>query len=195
MVRIAELIGIVSLSTRLHIIPDNLTFYFPSLQWIRCLVSLNQLKIAGKAAPLALAIGARLEEFESSQQSLDLYCDVLKMWRTDTKVNASLETLGAWFEPSLSTKALQYTVKLKTRIGKCLCDMGEMEKGALGYRDAYLVSLVVSLHLAWLFHLSSVDTFHHIYKVLRRSRGNFLYLPNFHLLPSSNNYLGPKADD
>ena len=99
------------------------------------------LQISGKAAPLALAIGARLEEFESSQQSLDLYCDVLKMWRTDTKVNASLETLGAWFEPSLSTKALEYTVKLKTRIGKCLCDMGEMEKGALGYRDAYLVSL------------------------------------------------------
>ena len=98
-------------------------------------------KISGKAAPLALAIGARLDEFESSQQSLDLYCDVLKMWRTDTKVNASLETLGAWFEPSLSTKALEYTVKLKTRIGKCLCDMGEMEKGALGYRDAYLVSL------------------------------------------------------
>lgn len=64
------------------------------------------------------------------------------MWRTDTKVNASLETLGAWFEPSLSTKALEYTVKLKTRIGKCLCDMGEMEKGALGYRDAYLVSLL-----------------------------------------------------
>ena len=90
---------------------------------------------------MALAIGARLEEFESSQQSLDLYCDVLKMWRTDTKVNASLETLGAWFEPSLSTQALEYTVKLKTRIGKCLCDMGEMEKGALGYRDAYLVSL------------------------------------------------------
>ena len=100
------------------------------------------LHISGKAAPLALAIGARLEEFESSQQSLDLYCDVLKMWRTDTKVNASLETLGAWFEPSLSTKALEYTVKLKTRIGKCLCDMGEMEKGALGYRDAYLVSLL-----------------------------------------------------
>lgn len=98
-------------------------------------------QISGKAAPLALAIGARLEEFESSQQSLDLYCDVLKMWRTDTKVNASLETLGAWFEPSLSTKALEYTVKLKTRMGKCLCDMGEMEKGALGYRDAYLVSL------------------------------------------------------
>lgn len=98
-------------------------------------------KISGKVAPLALAIGARLEEFESSQQSLDLYCDVLKMWRTDTKVNASLETLGAWFEPSLSTKALEYTVKLKTRMGKCLCDMGEMEKGALGYRDAYLVSL------------------------------------------------------
>ena len=48
-----------------------------------------------KAAPLALAIGARLEEWESSQQSLDLYCDALKMWRTDTKVNASLETLGA----------------------------------------------------------------------------------------------------
>lgn len=92
---------------------------------------------------MALAIGARLEEFESSQQSLDLYCDVLKMWRTDTKVNASLETLGAWFEPSLSTKALEYTVKLKTRIGRCLCDMGEMEKGALGYRDAYLVSLFV----------------------------------------------------
>ena len=109
-------------------------------------LSWNQYKYylgTGNAAPLALAIGARLEEFESSQQSLDLYCDVLKMWRTDTKINASLETLGAWFEPSLSTKALEYTVKLKTRIGKCLCDMGEMEKGALGYRDAYLVSFFI----------------------------------------------------
>lgn len=85
-----------------------------------------------------MAIGARLEDFDSPQQSLDLYCELLKMWRTDTKVNASLETLGARYEPSLSSKALEYTVKLKTRTGRCLCGMGKYSNGAMGCRECAL---------------------------------------------------------
>jgi hypothetical protein len=79
-----------------------------------------------KTAPLALAIGSRLEEWDLSAQSLELYEDAIEMsfdsvQEVDELGTAELE----WVNVAAKPAVLDFVLRLHIRIGLCHQNLGD----------------------------------------------------------------------
>jgi class 3 adenylate cyclase/tetratricopeptide (TPR) repeat protein len=97
-----------------------------------------------KAAPLALAVGLRLEEWDLSAQSLDVYQDVLEMCyesadRADEEQEAPQDGNDLWVHASAPTTTLEFILRLYIRIAKCHAHLGEQEQCKTTFEDAYRI--------------------------------------------------------
>lgn len=91
-----------------------------------------------KSAPLALAVGARLEEWELSAQSLELYEDALDM-AFDSVESSGKSNQGGddWVQVSAKPKVLDLILRLHIRIGLCHQRLGEDDESIATFEDAY----------------------------------------------------------
>jgi hypothetical protein len=121
-----------------------------------------------KAAPLALAVGNCLNEWELSAQSLDLYQDVLDMcfesvepvdehhWRSESKLPGLVMRIfdpklslfvsfpGDWVQVAAEPSVLDLIVRLQTRIAECHRLIGDLEQCTTSiFNDAYAVCISV----------------------------------------------------
>jgi hypothetical protein len=116
-----------------------------------------------KAAPLALAVGHRLNEWELSAQSLDLYKDALDMcfesvepvdenhWRSESKLHGLVMRIfdpklsffvsfpGDWVQVVAEPSVLDLIVGLQIRIAECHRLIGDLEQCVSIFNDAYAV--------------------------------------------------------
>lgn len=116
-----------------------------------------------KAAPLALAVGNRLNEWELSAQSLDLYRDALDMCFEsvepvdenhrrsgskfrglvmrifDPKLSFFVSFPGDWVQVVAEPKVLDLVVRLQIRIAECHRLIGDLEQCVSIFNDAYAV--------------------------------------------------------
>jgi Adenylate and Guanylate cyclase catalytic domain len=91
-----------------------------------------------KVAPLALTVGSRLEEWDLSAQSLELYEDALEMVfdgiePTDEEATISTE----WVRVKGRTIVLELILRLHVRIGLCHQRLGDEYQSILYFEDAY----------------------------------------------------------
>lgn len=116
----------------------------------------------GKAAPLALAVGLRLEDWDLCAQSLDLYRDALEMCYEsadgsdgrdpardgrfldsfDYQVGMTLTHVAEkelWLPASAPPPTVEFILRLHIRIAKCHAHLGEQEQCATAFEDAYKV--------------------------------------------------------
>mmetsp|Transcript_21279 Transcript_21279/g.37430 ORF Transcript_21279/g.37430 Transcript_21279/m.37430 type:complete len:678 (-) Transcript_21279:222-2255(-) len=95
-----------------------------------------------KAAPLALMVGARLNEWDLVRQSVDLYRDALEMslktvrpvdkkWKSDDE--------DCWVQVSAESDVLDLIIKLHCRIADTFRMLNRMEKCIKTYQDAYTI--------------------------------------------------------
>ena len=97
-----------------------------------------------KAAPLALAVGLRLEEWDLSSQSLDVYRDALEMCyesadRADDEKETPRSGSELWLHASAPTTTLEFILRLHIRIAKCHARLGEQDQCAITFEDAYKI--------------------------------------------------------
>lgn len=91
-----------------------------------------------KSAPLALAVGARLEEWDLSAQSLELYEDALEMsFECVTTSEKESRNDEGWVLVSAKPKVLDLILRLHIRIGLCHQHLGEMQESIKTFEDAY----------------------------------------------------------
>jgi class 3 adenylate cyclase/tetratricopeptide (TPR) repeat protein len=97
----------------------------------------------GKAAPLALAVGLRLEEWDLSAQSLDLYRDALEMcYESADNPEEGEQTRDeneVWLPASAPPATVEFILRLHIRIAKCHAHLGEQEQCATTFEDAYKI--------------------------------------------------------
>ena len=97
----------------------------------------------GKAAPLALAVGLRLEEWDLSAQSLDLYRDALEMcYESADNPEEGVRTRDeneVWLPASAPPATVEFILRLHIRIAKCHAHLGEHEQCATTFEDAYKI--------------------------------------------------------
>lgn len=90
-----------------------------------------------KTAPLALAVGARLEEWDLSAQSLELYEDALEMsYDTVQRVEDDVDD-SEWVQVAAKPAVLDYILRLHIRIGLCHQNLGEESESICMFEDAY----------------------------------------------------------
>jgi hypothetical protein len=107
----------------------------------RLLTSFEHWKACGdfsKVAPLALTVGARLEEWDLSAQSLELYEDALEMVfdgvePTEEEAKISPE----WVRVKGRTVVLDLILRLHICIGLCHQRLGDEYQSILYFEDAY----------------------------------------------------------
>lgn len=96
-----------------------------------------------KAAPLALAVGLRLEEWDLSAQSLDLYRDALEMcYESADNPDGGAATRDeheVWLPASAPPATVEFILRLHIRIAKCHAHLGEQEQCATTFEDAYKI--------------------------------------------------------
>jgi tetratricopeptide (TPR) repeat protein len=96
-----------------------------------------------KSAPLALAVGSRLEEWDLSAQSLELYEDALEMsFDSVQKVHdGELKDAGPvddeWVTVQAHPAVLDLILRIHIRMGLCYQNMGDEEESILFFEDAY----------------------------------------------------------
>ena len=104
----------------------------------------------GKAAPLALAVGVRLEEWDLAPQSLDLYRDTLEMCYESAGSNENggggseagqlcRDDFELWLPASAPPATVEFILRLHIRIAKCHSNLGEEEQCATMFEDAYKI--------------------------------------------------------
>ena len=91
-----------------------------------------------KLAPLALAAGSRLEEWDLSSQSLELYNDALEMAydgveHTDERATTSRE----WIRVKAKPVVLDLILRLHICVGLCYQRLGQELQSILFFEDAY----------------------------------------------------------
>lgn len=93
-----------------------------------------------KSAPLALAVGSRLEEWDLAVQSLELYRDALEM------SFESVEAVGRnggrdddWVQVSAHPEILDLILRLHIRIGLCHQRLGDEHESVMTFEDAYKI--------------------------------------------------------
>lgn len=94
-----------------------------------------------KSAPLALAVGARLEEWDLSAQSLELYEDALEL-SFDTVINsAGADKAGnsEWVKVKAKPMVLDLILRLHICIGLCHQRLGDPDESRQFFQDAYSV--------------------------------------------------------
>jgi hypothetical protein len=101
----------------------------------------------GKVAPLALAVGSRLEEWDLSSQSLELYEDALEIVfdgveTTDQEATTSKE----WVKVKGRTEVLDLILRLYICIGLCHQRLGKEDQSILFFEDAYNIIMTASKH-------------------------------------------------
>jgi len=90
-----------------------------------------------KTAPLALAVGSRLEEWDLCAQSLELYEDALEMsFDTVQRVEADADS-PEWVQVAARPAVLDYILRLHIRIGLCYQNLGEEIDSVAMFEDAY----------------------------------------------------------
>lgn len=90
-----------------------------------------------KTSQLALAVGARLEEWDLCAQSLELYQDALEM-SFDTVERVDQEGDSAeWIQVAAKPSILDYILRLHIRIGLCHQNLGEEMESIAMFEDAY----------------------------------------------------------
>lgn len=90
-----------------------------------------------KSAPLALTVGARLEEWDLCAQSLELYEDALEM--SFESVSASDDAEKEWVQVSAKPSVLDLILRLHVRIGLCHKKLGDDQEGINTFEDAYRI--------------------------------------------------------
>lgn len=91
-----------------------------------------------KSAPLAILVGSRLEDWDLSAQSLELYEDALQMSFesvTTTEDNAESE----WISVSAKPAILDLILRLHVRVGLCHRRLGDDEESLAAFEDAYKI--------------------------------------------------------
>ena len=90
-----------------------------------------------KTAPLALAVGSRLEEWDLSAQSLELYEDCLEMsYDTVQKMEGEGDN-AEWVHVAAKPAVLDYILRLHIRIGLCHQNLGDDYESICMFEDAY----------------------------------------------------------
>jgi hypothetical protein len=93
-----------------------------------------------KVAPLALAVGARLEEWDLSSQSLELYEDALEMVFNGVEtVDQEAKTSAEWVKVKARPVVLDLILRLHICIGLCHQRLGEEYQSILFFEDAFNV--------------------------------------------------------
>lgn len=97
----------------------------------------------GKAASLALSAGLRLEEWDLSAQSLDLYRDALEMCYesagSPTEGVRTRDEHEIWLPASAPPATVEFILRLYIRIAKCHARLGEYEQCATTFKDAHTI--------------------------------------------------------
>jgi tetratricopeptide (TPR) repeat protein len=91
-----------------------------------------------KAAPLALNVGARLEEWDLMAQSLEIYEDALEL--SFESVQHTDEDGGGddeWVQVKAKPVVLDLILRLHICIGLCHQRLGDIEESTLYFEDAY----------------------------------------------------------
>jgi hypothetical protein len=95
----------------------------------------------GKTAPLALVVGARLEEWELSAQSLELYQDALEMVmggvETTDSDGIAQTTSPEWVRVKATPAVLDLILRLHVCAGLCHQKLNDDKEGILFFEDAY----------------------------------------------------------
>lgn len=90
-----------------------------------------------KTARLALAVGARLEEWDLCAQSLELYEDSLEMaFDTVEQVESDMDS-AEWMQVSAKPAVLDFILRLHIRIGLCHQNLGDESDSIRMFEDAY----------------------------------------------------------
>jgi tetratricopeptide (TPR) repeat protein len=93
-----------------------------------------------KSAPLALAVGSRLEEWDLSAQSLELYEDALDMSFESVQVTDEKGQTGdEWVEVSAKPGVWDLILRLHIRIGLCYQHLGEDYESISYFEDAFTI--------------------------------------------------------
>jgi hypothetical protein len=91
-----------------------------------------------KTAQLALAIGARLSEWDLSSQSLELYDDALEMAFDSVQEMDDGDTgHGEWVNVGAKPAVLDYILRLHIRIGLCHQNLGDDSQSIQAFEDCY----------------------------------------------------------
>jgi hypothetical protein len=94
-----------------------------------------------RTAPLALVVGARLEEWELSAQSLELYQDALEMVMGGVETTdcdgAAQTTSPEWVRVKAKPAVLDLILRLHVCAGLCYQRLNEDKEGILFFEDAY----------------------------------------------------------
>ena len=91
-----------------------------------------------KVAPLALEVGGRLEEWDLSAQSLELYDDALSMIFDAVEMTEGTATVSAdWVRVKGTVKVLEMILRLHVCAGLCHQRLGDEYQSILYFEDAY----------------------------------------------------------
>jgi tetratricopeptide (TPR) repeat protein len=92
-----------------------------------------------KSAPLALAVGARLEEWDLSAQSLELYEDALEMAFDSVQAISgdNGESKDEWVQVSAKPGVWDLILRLHIRVGLCHQQLGEDFESISYFEDAF----------------------------------------------------------
>jgi tetratricopeptide (TPR) repeat protein len=91
-----------------------------------------------KSAPLALVVGARLEEWDLSAQSLELYEDALSMAFDSVETHEDMEAINdEWVQVSARPIVLDLILRLHIRIGLCHQRLGDESESIATFEDAF----------------------------------------------------------
>lgn len=94
-----------------------------------------------KSAPLALAVGSRLEEWDLSAQSLELYEDALEMSFDSVHSTGKESAAGdeEWVQVAATPGVWDLILRLHIRIGLCHQNLGEDYESISYFEDAYTI--------------------------------------------------------
>ena len=91
-----------------------------------------------KVAPLALEVGGRLEEWDLSAQSLELYDDALVMAFDGVEMTDESGTISTeWVRVKGTVKVLEMILRLHVCVGLCHQRLGDEYQSILYFEDAY----------------------------------------------------------
>lgn len=91
-----------------------------------------------KSAPLAILVGSRLEDWDLSAQSLELYEDALQM--SFESVNTTEDNPASeWISVSAKPAVLDLILRLHVRVGLCHRRLGDDEESLAAFEDAYKI--------------------------------------------------------
>ena len=95
-----------------------------------------------KSAPLAILVGSRLEDWDLSAQSLELYEDALQM--SFESVTTTEETDSEWISVSAKPQVLDLILRLHVRVGLCHRRLGDEAESLAAFEDAYRITKTAS---------------------------------------------------